>query len=203
MQNKLSKDGIRLIGDLQRRSEEDLARAYGSQGIRLSRLSRGLDDRSVSPDRPTKSVSSETTFNEDISDADELVRILWRLSETVSRRLKKAGLSGRTITLKLKTAKFRTMTRSHTLASPTQLADRIFEDGRRMLREVADGTEFRLIGIGVSEFGPEGSPDLTDLIDTSPARRAAAERAVDAVRDKFGRDAVQRGIGFPGTPKRD
>jgi DNA polymerase-4 len=200
MQNRLSKDGIRLIGDLQRRTEEELARAYGAQGVRLSRLSRGLDDRTVSPDRPAKSVSSETTFNEDISDPDELARILWRLSETVSRRLKKAGLSGRTITLKLKTAGFRTLTRSHTTGAPTQLADRIFEDGERMLRDVADGTEFRLIGIGVSEFGADAPDTLTDLIDPRPARRAAAERAVDAVRDKFGRDAVQRGIGFRSRP---
>jgi DNA polymerase IV len=199
MQKKLARDGITRIGDLQRASETDLGRAYGSMGLRLSRLSRGLDDRRVSPDRATKSVSSETTFEEDISDPEQLTRILWRLSETVSRRLKKAGLSGRTVTLKLKTADFRTLTRSHTLPSTTQLADRIFEDGRRLLRDAADGTKFRLIGIGVSEFGAEDLDALSDLIDTGPARRAAAERAVDAVRDKFGRDAVQRGIGFTGS----
>ncbi len=200
MQTRLARDGIRLIGDLQRRSEEELARAYGAQGIRLARLARGKDARDVTPSRPAKSVSSETTFNTDISDPEELTRILWRLSETVSRRLKAAGLSGRTVTLKLKTAGFRIVTRSHTLAAPTQLADRIFEDGRRMLRETADGTDYRLIGIGVSEFADPDEADLADLIDTGPARRAAAERAVDAVRDKFGRDAVQRGIGFRAKP---
>ncbi|MEJ8573416.1 DNA polymerase IV [Microbaculum marinum] len=200
MQNRLASDGIRLIGDLQSRSEADLARAYGSQGIRLSRLSRGLDDRLVSPNRAAKSVSSETTFNDDISDPEELNRILWGLSEKVSRRLKKADLSGRTITLKLKTAGFRILTRSQTVSAPTQLADRIFDAGRRMLLDAADGTRFRLIGIGVSEFGPEAPADLTDLIDPGPARRAAAERAVDAVRDRFGDAAVQRGIGFTSRP---
>jgi DNA polymerase-4 len=81
-------------------------------------------------------------------------------------------------------------------------ADRIFAEGRRLLLDAADGTRFRLIGIGVSEFGGPELEDLTDLIDTGPSRRAAAERAVDAVRDRFGRDAVQRGIGFTGTPTR-
>jgi DNA polymerase IV len=200
MQRRLEKDGIRLIGDIQQRSESDLARAYGATGLRLSRLSRGIDGRAVSPEREVKSVSSETTFDNDIADPEALARVLWRLSESVSGRLKKAGLAGRTITLKLKTAGFRTLTRSRTISTPTQLADRIFEEGRQLLRDAADGTEFRLIGIGVSEFGAPELADLDDLIDTGPARRAAAERAVDAVRDRFGRDAVQRGIGFTATP---
>jgi len=198
MQRKLAKDGITKIGHLQRRPEAELARAYGSMGLRLARLSRGQDDRGVSPDRATKSVSAETTFEDDISDAAVLTRILWTLSEKVSRGLKKADLSGRTITLKLKTASFRTLTRSHTLSAPTQLADRIFDDGQRLLRDAADGTKFRLIGIGVSEFGETAGEDLTDLLDPAPARRAAAERAVDAVRNKFGQQSVQRGIAFTG-----
>ena len=203
MQTKLARDGITRIGDLQRIPETDMARRYGATGLRLAQLARGEDDRRVSPDRPAKSVSSETTFEDDISDPARLRTILWGLSETVSRRLKKAQLSGRTVTLKLKTAGFRTLTRSHTLSSPTQLADRIFESGQRLLADAADGTAFRLIGIGVSEFGPEDADALTDLIDTGPARRAAAERAVDAVRDKFGRDAVKRGIAFSGDAPRD
>ncbi|WP_436641265.1 DNA polymerase IV [Microbaculum sp. FT89] len=203
MQTKLARDGITRIGDLQRIPETDMARRYGATGLRLAQLARGEDDRRVSPDRPAKSVSSETTFEDDISDPARLRTILWDLSETVSRRLKTAQLSGRTVTLKLKTAGFRTLTRSHTLSSPTQLADRIFESGQRLLADAADGTAFRLIGIGVSEFGPEDADALTDLIDTGPARRAAAERAVDAVRDKFGRDAVKRGIAFSGDAPRD
>lgn len=202
MQKRLARDGISVIGDLQRMPENDLARAYGSMGLRLARLSRGLDDRRVSPERETKSVSSETTFEDDISDASELTRVLWRLCETVSRRLKKADLSGRTITLKLKTANFRTLTRSHTLPGPTQLADRIFEHGKRLLEAAADGTAFRLIGIGVSEFGDADPGAYDDLIDRTPTRRAAAERAVDTVRDKFGRDAVQRGIVFSRSPEK-
>ncbi len=199
MQKTLARDGITKIGDLQRIPETDLARRYGAMGLRLAHLSRGEDSRTVSPDRPTKSVSSETTFDDDISDPVRLRKILWDLSETVSRRLKKASLSGRTVTLKLKTAGFRTLTRSHTLSSPTQLADRIFACGERLLADAADGTQFRLIGIGVSEFGAEDLNALSDLIDAGPARRAAAERAVDVVRDKFGRDAVKRGIAFSGT----
>lgn len=210
MQQRLARDGIRTIGDLQRRDAAELARAYGNQGVRLARLARGEDDRRVSPERETKSVSSETTFEHDISDVEELARILWRLTESVSRRLKKAGLTGRTVTVKLKTADFRTITRSQTLEHPTELADRIFEAGRRLLAKAADGTRFRLIGIGVAEFAAPGDGGFADLIDPQPARRAAAERAVDRVREKFGNTALERGLVFggpsprgPDRPRRD
>ncbi len=196
MQRQLLDDGIRTIGDLQRRRESDLARAYGATGLRLARLSQGRDDRTVSPHRETKSVSSETTFDTDIADGGELTRILWRLSESVSARLKKADLSGRTVTLKLKTARFRILTRSQTLAEPTRLADRIFEAGRHLLSREVDGTAYRLIGIGLSDLSAGGTSDLADLVDPMPARRAAAEGAVDKVRERFGRDSVQRGLGF-------
>lgn len=203
MQQRLARDGIRTIGDLQRRDPAELALTYGNQGLRLARLARGEDNRRVSPERETKSVSSETTFEHDISDAEELTRILWRLTESVSRRLKKAELTGRTVTVKLKTADFRTITRSHTLEHPTELADRIFEAGRRLLAKAADGTRFRLIGIGVSEFSAPVDGGFADLIDPLPARRAAAERAVDQVRQKFGNAAVERGLAFGGPSTRN
>lgn len=202
MQQRLAREGIRTIGDLQRRETADLVRAYGNQGIRLAKLARGEDDRRVSPERQTKSVSSETTFEHDMSDAEELARILWRLTESVSRRLKKAGLAGRTVTVKLKTADFRTITRSHTLDRPTDLADRIFDAGRRLLARVADGTRFRLVGIGVSDFAEPDDAGFADLIDPRPARREAAERAVDRIREKFGNAAVERGLGFGGPVRR-
>jgi DNA polymerase-4 len=162
----------------------------------LWRLANGEDRRKVNPDRDKKSVSSETTFNEDISDAAELTAILWSLSERVSARLKAAEFSGSRVTLKLKTADFKIRTRSRTLDSPTRLAGRIFETGRELLAPEARGERFRLIGIGVEELHPIAAADPPDLLDAGLKRRIAAEDAVDRIRGKFGREAVGRGIGF-------
>jgi DNA polymerase IV len=111
-QERLARDGFRTIGDIQALSETDFMRRLGGEGQRLWRLANGVDDRSVSPERETKSVSAETTFEEDVSDAKALARVLLALSEKVSARLKASGLGGETITLKLKTADFRLRTRA-------------------------------------------------------------------------------------------
>src|SRR6185312_11026852 len=103
---------------------------YGVEGRRLWRLSRGIDDRFVNPERETKSVSAETTFGEDIASYKPLEKILWSLSERVSARLKSSGIAGSTVTLKLKTADFRIRTRARSLGEPTQLAARIFAAGK-------------------------------------------------------------------------
>jgi len=188
---RLANDGFRLIGDLQRADERELMRRYGEEGLRLSRLARGIDGRKVDPERETKSVSAETTFNSDIADFRPLEQQLWHLCEKVSGRLKAQGLAGSTVTLKLKSADFKLRTRARSLGAPTQLASRIFEAGRDLLRLETGTTRFRLIGIGVSHLDEGGGDDLADLI----GRRAAkAEHAVDALREKFGRDAVVKGL---------
>ena len=206
MQARLAADGIRTIGAIQRMDETELGRRYGSIGLRLARLSRARDTRTVEPHGEAKSVSAETTFNSDIADAHELRAILRALSEKVSRRLKRSGIAGLTVTLKLKTIDFKIRTRSRQLSDPTQLADRIFATGADMLAAEADGTLFRLIGIGVSEFVDPRHADPDDLVDTGARKRAAAEAAVDEIRDKFGNRAVELGLIFePGearTPKR-
>ena len=190
---RLSADGYRTVADLQRASEPDLIARYGEEGLRLSRLSRGIDSRRVNPDRETKSVSSETTFMRDISDFRPLEQYLWDLSEKVSSRLKASELAGTTITLKLKTADFKIRTRSRSLAQPTHLASRIFAEGRAMLENETGKTKYRLIGIGVSNLDDHAGDALADFLD----RRAAdAEHAVDRLRKKFGRDAVVKGLAF-------
>ncbi|MGB3500923.1 MAG: DNA polymerase IV [Mesorhizobium sp.] len=192
----LNGDGIRTIGQIQKMDQADLMRRYGSMGIRLYHLSRGQDTRSVHPSREAKSVSAETTFNEDISSGADLIPILRGLSEKVSARLKKSGIAGRTVVLKLKTADFRIRTRNRALPDPTRLADRIFSIGRDMLDKETDGTRYRLIGIGVSDLTDDGKADPPDLVDTQAAKRAKAEVAIDALRGKFGREAVETGYTF-------
>jgi DNA polymerase-4 len=152
----------------------------------------------VVPDRGAKTISSETTFETDISDFATLEKLLWRLSEKVSARLKNGELAGLTITLKLKTADFRQRTRSQSIAAPTQLAAKIFSVSREMLAREIDGTAFRLMGTGVSALRPDQHTDDTDMLD----RRAAhAERAMDDLRRKFGQTAVIRGIAYDGPEK--
>jgi len=196
MQARLAEDGIRTVGALQRIPETDLARRYGAMGLRLARLSRAEDTRSVDPRGEAKSISAETTFDEDISDPRRLTAVLRSLSEKVSRRLKQKGLAGRTVTLKLKTADFRLRTRSRQLPDPTRLADRIFHEGSALLAKEADGTRYRLIGIGISEFTDPNLADPVDLVDPGATKRAAAEVAMDTIRGKFGNRAVETGLVF-------
>ena len=199
MQARLAADGIRTIGALQRMEERELARRYGSMGLRLARLSHARDSRTVEPRGEAKSVSAETTFDGGIADAHELKAILRTLAERVSRRLKRSGIAGVTVTLKLKSADFRLRTRSRQLTAPTQLADRIFTVGQDLLQAEIDGTRFRLIGIGISEFADPRLADPGDLVDTGAQKRAAAEAAVDRIRGKFGDRSVELGLTFEPT----
>ncbi len=198
--DRLEKLGIRLIADLQARQQDELLRLLGPEGGRLFRLARGIDTRPVDPEGETKSISAETTFNEDISDFQTLARILWKLSEKVSARAKRQGFSSATVTLKLKTADFKLRTRSRTGPHPTQLAKRIFEAGRELLEKECDGARFRLIGIGITNLTGAEQADQGDLADTTAKRDAAAERAIDALREKFGAKTIARGTGLgPGA----
>jgi DNA polymerase-4 len=190
----LRKDGFLTIGQLQRHDEHDLIRRYGETGARLAKLARGEDARRVSPDDGMKSISSETTFDRDISDFESLSTELLALSERLSARLKAKGIVGDTVTLKLKSAGFRLRTRARHLMIATQLASVLYETGVQLLAREIDGTAFRLIGIGLSGISAaEDDRDPTDLVEPLVARRAAAERAMDRVRDRFGRGAVVRG----------
>jgi DNA polymerase-4 len=193
MQEKLAADGISLIGQLQNMERNDLMRRYGSMGSRLYFLSRGEDMRTVSADEESKSVSAETTFNTDIRDAAELESILWTLSERVAYRAKKEGCAGRTVTLKLKTADFKLRTRATSLEDPTQMAHRIFAAARPLLQKEATGTRFRLIGVGISHL-TETPANEEQTLDSREAAQSKAERAIDVLRQKFGKDAVERGI---------
>ncbi len=196
MQEELAKGGITMIAQLQLMEKNELMRRFGSMGARLYHLSRGEDQRIVSTDDHSKSISAETTFNTDVSDCTELERILWPLAEKVSRRAKAEGVAGHTIVLKLKTADFKTRTRNVSLADPTLLANRIYDAALPLLQREATGTAFRLIGIGISGL-VEASPEQeTVTLDVTSSARAKAELAVDRIRDKFGRTAVGRGISF-------
>jgi DNA polymerase-4 len=199
LQSRLAKDGITHIFQIQDMSAKELAKRYGNTGLWLHRLAHAQDSRTVEPNGELKSISSETTFETNISDYDTLEKILWRQAEHVSDRAKASGHGGRTIVLKLKTANFKIRTRSASLDAPTQLADRIFRTARDALRREADGTAYRLLGVGISHICDAGECDPADLVDDGAGKRAAAERAMDKVRAKFGEAALAKGRGRPAT----
>lgn len=198
----LRKDGLTTIGQLQEEAPENLIRRYGETGARLARLCRGQDSRAISRTSEMKTISSETTFNTDLSSVDALSTELLKCSERLSERLKAKSIVGDTVTLKLKTAGFRLRTRARHLMIPTQLANVIYETGMSLLERELDGTAFRLIGVGVSGLEAAAGTDAVDLLEPQIARKAAVERAMDRVRSKFGREALIRGKLYGQKPSR-
>lgn len=190
---KLQRSGIKTIGQLAQIGEAELIKQYGVIGGRLAHLSKGLDARAVNPHGNAKSVSAETTFSKNMKDVKALNGRLWPLCETVARRLKARDLAAKTVTLKLKTSGFQILTRSRSLAAPTQLAEVLFRQLRPLLEKEADGRSFRLIGIGASGFAETQDADLPDLLDNRVENYAKVENAMNAVRDKFGAPAIKKG----------
>jgi DNA polymerase-4 len=194
MQRRLAADGIAVIGQLRTIEDREMARRYGKMGARLAHLARGEDSRHVEPVSQTKSISAETTFAHDESDAEALARTLWPLCEEVSARLKASGLAAGTVTLKLKTSDFRIRTRSRKLADPSQLADTLFRTARRLLDAEADGTtRFRLIGVGADALVSAETADLPTLFDREDGKPRRLEQALDDIRSRHGKEVVRLG----------
>jgi len=198
---RLEAAGFTRLGQLAALDAREAARRFGEDGPALAARARGEDSRPVDPERAAKSISAETTFDRDIAAAAELEPILWRLCEKLAHRLREKNLAAGGVVLKMKTAAFVTRTRSQRLAAPTALPETLFDLAKPLLRREADGTAFRLIGIGAQPLAPGGAADHGDLADTETPRRAARWEAVEALRRKFGADAVQRGIAL-GRPRR-
>ncbi len=192
---RLERLGFRVIGDLQRIDEGQAQARLGEDGRRLWRLARGIDARKVSSERESKSVSAETTFAEDIGDRAELEAVLLGLCEKLARRLKQGELSTGGLTLKLRLPDFKLRTRARTLP-PTQLAPRLFEAARALLAAQPSGERYRLIGVGTTDLRPGAEADAADLVEGDRAKEKAREKAIDALREKFGPGSVVRGLAF-------
>jgi len=193
----LARHNLRRIGDIRRAGPQRMRGLYSDWGMHLYALSMAEDTRIVDPHGERKSISAETTFQQDVAGIEDLEDILWPLCEKVAARCRAAETAGLTLTLKLKDTRFRILTRRRQLPEPTQLAARIFGYARELLAGDADGrTKYRLIGVGLSDFNDASTADKGDMLDVQTPKRAAAEAAIAKARDKFGAGAVLTGRGL-------
>ncbi|SIN72370.1 DNA polymerase IV [Agromyces cerinus] len=189
-EESLTRIGLRTVGDVAAMPADALVRALGpALAAKLGHLSMGVDARDVVIGREEKSIGHEVTFGYDLTDLEQLRRELLRLSDDVAVRLRRAGVVGRTVVLKLRYGDFRTVTRSRTLGEPTDVARRIYDEASAALGELAgDGARIRLIGVRAEQLRPSGSGAM--LWDPDEEWREA-ERTIDEVTARFGRGAVR------------
>ncbi len=199
MVKSLEAAGLRTIGDLARWDQKDLAKRFGAQGLRLHDLAHGRDTRPVDPDQVRKGISAETTFNTDIAAYEALEDRLSPLCERVAIQARAAGVTGRVVTLKLKTPDFRLLTRRRALPEPTQTARTLFAAARELLRREADGRTFRLIGVGLSELSP-ATQGAGELFGGEEQRILTGEKTADAIRARFGPQALTRARALRSKP---
>ena len=197
----LEKAGYRTVGDIAAADLRDLADRFGAHGLHLHKLAHGQDSRAVNPEQSRKTISAETTFNNDLSAITDLEDRLWPLCEKVARQLRAEGIAGRVAGLKLRTPDFRIITRRRTLPVPTQTARTLFNVARELLAAEPPGRSYRLIGAGLSDFIEAGSAE-GDFFADAEKRSLKSETAVDALRARFGKGAVVTGRSL-GREERD
>jgi len=194
-QDQLTRMQLRTLGDVQRYPRDMLTTRLGKFGHRLLALSRGEDPTPVTPHTPAKSVSSENTLPRDTGDRSALHGLLLHHAEDVGRQLRRLRLKARTITLKIKHADFQQVTRSRTLKRPIQSSEAILKEADTLLRHYPLARRVRLIGVGASNFVPSEAPVQADLFAAThepPANWEKVDHAVDAINERFGRDAVRK-----------
>ena len=193
-QKSLEKSGIRTFLDLLRWDRKDLVSKFGSMGDRLWFLARGQDARVVSNSDRIKSISNETTLNENTSNIRVLEGHLWRLCEKVSSRAKSKGLAGTIMILKLKSSNHKIITRRVTLRDPTYMADVLFRSTYPLMEAAIGNGPFRLVGAGLSGLCLASQAQREpELLDDGALNRIKVERVTDEIREKFGDEAMIKG----------
>jgi len=188
--DRLHRLGLTTIGQLQQCDVDELVAQFGEYGRRLVQLARGQDDSPIQTDRERKSVSHEETFAEDTTDRRFLRGKLLELSERVGHRLRADQFKGRTVTLKLRFSDFHTITRSTTLTESTSSDQQIYRSAGALLAAVnLARRKVRLVGVAVSNLDTGQQPQL---LATATSRESEVDKAMDAVRERFGTDSVQR-----------
>ncbi len=184
---------INNVGDLAKYPVDKLHARFGEYGIKLSKLANGIDERPVEDDDEVKSVSNEHTFDTDTRNLDEIYDKLLFLSQKVARRLRRHGLKGKTIGIKIRTADFRTITRAHTIGQRIHFDDIIYKEVKQMFEaNYKPNTRIRLIGVRVSNFE---DPYVQESLFESPedSKRESMYKAIDQIKDKYGEKAIKSG----------
>jgi len=196
---------ITTIGQLRQLSRESLNDLFGSSGEHYWQLSHGIDNRPVVTDREAKSISNETTFSEDIRDIEDVKAWLITLVEQVARRLRNHDRTGRTIDLKIRFSDFKTLTRSLTLSTSTNITSELLEAGIELLcnRLPKDHLPIRLIGFGVSQLDQPGMVQLQLFDEAEREQQRSLDKVADQIAKKFGKHALHRAAGIkkPTTEK--
>jgi DNA polymerase-4 len=189
---RLSELGIHTIGDIAKWPESELIRLFGENGRDLSRHAKGIDNRPITTEHETKSISQEVTFSVDVVNDKTLEKTLREQSAEVARQLRRENLAGRTVKLKLRWPDFTTLTRQTTLTNPTYMEDEIAKTALALMRSVRKPNQaVRLIGVGVSGLGlPIRQLGLWDM-DSEKSRRV--QEVLDELQEKYGKDAIKRG----------
>jgi DNA polymerase-4 len=195
MYRQLELLGIRTLGDVQQLPQESLLRHLGKFGVRLRELSSGTDDSPVTPYAPHKSISSEHTLAVDTQDTGLLKSFLLRQSEEVAKQLRHAGVRAKTITIKIKDADFKQITRRTTIAIPTQSSKTIYRHAARLIDDFKITKKIRLIGVGTSGFSPVSASVQMGLFEhneESGGDWEKVDKTLDSINQKFGMNLVRR-----------
>lgn len=195
-QRKLEQRGIKTVADLRRLTQAQLKQSFGEHAQRYYRLSRGLDDRPVVPDRTAKSIGHEQTFSENLTDPDAILAIMLDQSEQVGFRLRKHQLRARGLTVKIRFGDFQTITRSTTFDTPTDITDSLYEHAKTLFRTWA-ASGFRSVRlVGVSAYPLTDAKEQTELFpDPRKQKQKKLDSALDQITAKFGKRSVHRGGG--------
>lgn len=197
--------GLRTFGDLQRIGEREVEALLGRSGPGLRRLALGIDERPVRTDRVAKSIGSERTFGTDLGRADDVRGFVIGQAEEITSRLRRGGRLARTVTLKIRTGDFHTVTRSATLDGATDRTDRVMERALELLATWARSSfrPVRLIGTTVSNLAEPEDGRTVGLFEVADdGRRRRLDAATDAIRARFGGDAIGRGERASGSAER-
>lgn len=190
---RLRRAGVSTIAQLRAAPDRHLEPIFGRYSGRMRDRASGIDDRPVVPSRPEKSISSEETYDSDLSEPAEMTRQLLRLCERTAARLRRKGLVAGTVNVKIRRSDFSTYTRQRMLHPPGNSTEQLFESSKDLLavwRREFPGAKVRLLGVGGSHLAPAAQADLFST--DAPARHAGIDRAADDIRSRFGDIAVAR-----------
>jgi len=193
-ESRLHALGLRTVGQIRALSEDEITSRLGSLGEHLLRLSRGLDDRPVTHDSGAKSIGHECTFEEDIEEPEEVLRVMLTQSEQVGRRLRRHGVVAAGITVKIRYGNFETITRATTLDKPTDSTEPLWRAARELFQKWRRKAfqPVRLIGVTATRLSTGGS-QLGLFPDPEEERRKRLDKALDRIQDRFGGSSIHRG----------